>query len=135
MGIYTSLVSVPIKDYMAERRFENRALCADLVQVEWKDKSGWMRTSTALLEDISPSGACLQMDVQIAPRTAVRLTFGDKWLESRVKYCAFREIGYFIGLEFPKTSPWSRRLFRPKHMLDLSSLVRNADCSNERQLK
>ncbi len=114
---------------MTERRFEKRALCADLVQVEWKDKSGWKRHSTAVLEDISPGGACLQMDVPIAPRSTLQIAFGAESFESSVRYCAFRDIGYFIGLEFPKDRPWSRRLFRPKHMLELSRLVRNADCS------
>lgn len=40
----------------------------------------------------------------------------------RAVYCVFREIGYYVGLEFLEGSRWSRRLFRPRHLLDLSDL-------------
>jgi hypothetical protein len=50
---------------MQERRSEVRMLCADMVDVSWKDSSGKTRRATALLEDISHSGACLQLETAV----------------------------------------------------------------------
>ncbi|MDQ6663714.1 MAG: PilZ domain-containing protein [Acidobacteriota bacterium] len=108
---------------MPERRLEGRLLCADVVSVEWKDKSGWNRRADALLEDISPSGACLQTDAPIPARARVRVRVRDAVVEAEVRYCAFREIGYFVGLEFPAGHRWSKRLFRPKHLFDVKRLA------------
>ena len=47
-------------------------------------------------------------------------------LEGRVRYCVFREIGYFIGIEFQPGNKWSQRLFRPMHLLDPRRLVARA---------
>ena len=43
-------------------------LCADLVDVQWKDKNGRVRRAVANLEDISLSGACVQVDAPIPDR-------------------------------------------------------------------
>ncbi|MDQ2900082.1 MAG: hypothetical protein M3Y07_09810 [Acidobacteriota bacterium] len=114
---------MPINEHMPERRLEGRLLCADVVSVEWKDKSGWNRANDALLEDISPSGACLQADSPIPARSHVRIRVRDAVVEGEVRYCTFREIGYFVGIEFPTEHRWSKRLFRPKHLFDVQRLV------------
>ena len=44
----------------------------------------------------------------------------------KVKYCVFREIGYFLGIEFEAGSRWSRNDFRPQHLLDPRRLVNRA---------
>lgn len=41
----------------------------------------------------------------------------------RVRYCVYREIGYFVGVEFEPSSKWSRKTFKPQHLLDLKRLV------------
>jgi len=46
-------------------------LCADLVRIEWKDQAGNIREATAILEDISHSGACLQTDEALPDRKSV----------------------------------------------------------------
>jgi hypothetical protein len=43
-----------------------------------------------------------------------------------VKYCVFREIGYFLGVEFEAGTRWSQRHFRPQHLLDPRRLVTRA---------
>src|SRR5690242_6979545 len=49
-------------DVMDERRTDPRLLCADMVEISWKDSGGRTRHATALLEDIAVHGACLQLD-------------------------------------------------------------------------
>ena len=70
-----------------DRRVEPRLLCADLVDVQWKDQAGRTRRSVANLEDISLSGACLQVEHPVALGTAYRISYPKGILTGRVKYC------------------------------------------------
>ena len=108
---------------MLDRRIETRMLCADLVDLQWKDKTGRTRRSIANLEDISLSGACLQVDRPIPLMTNIRITYPKGELVAKVKYCVFREIGYFLGVEFEDGCRWSQQSFKPQHMLDPRRLV------------
>ncbi len=112
---------------MTEKRCEIRSLCADIVKLEWKDKAGWMRTAPAVLEDISPRGACLQVEFPVPVNVEAWIRHGENWVvPCRTAYCVYREIGYFTGVEFSPGIRWSRRAFRPGHLLDLAELVRAA---------
>jgi hypothetical protein len=111
---------------MLERRAEPRMLCADLVDIRWKEKGGRNRSAVANLEDISLSGACLQMDIQVPLNSQVRINYPKGELTGVVRYCHFREIGYFVGVQFQSGSRWSQRSFKPLHLLDPRTLVRRA---------
>jgi hypothetical protein len=101
-------------------------LCADLVDLHWIDQSDKTRRIVANLEDISLSGACIQADQPIPLGTKVRITYPNGELVGIVRYCVFREIGYFLGLEFDPEHRWSLRQYRPQHLLDPRRLVRSA---------
>ena len=111
---------------MQDRRNEVRMLCADMVNVQWKDKTGRTRKLLAHLEDISLSGACLQLDMPVPLQTVLRITYRKGKvegkvlgrLEGNVQYCVYHEIGYFIGVEFGEGFRWSQREFKPQHMVD-----------------
>lgn len=98
-------------------------LCADMVQVCWKDPAGRKCKSTALLEDISPSGMCLQFEIPVSIGTVVQVNCSGDKLTGTVRYCVYREIGYFVGVELEPSSKWSRDHFEPQHLLDLQELV------------
>lgn len=93
-------------------------LCADLIRVFWTDESGRQRQAVANLEDISHSGACLQLDAPIAEHTLLRISHPKLEVVGRVRYCVFRDTGFFLGIQFEPGYAWSERRFRPKHMLD-----------------
>jgi len=111
-----------MEERMLERRWERRLLCADLVQIEWKDRAGKTRSLTALLEDISRSGACLQLDSPIPVKTLLHVRHGRKTLDGTVNYCTHKAIGYFVGVTFAEKQRWSQRVFRPKHLVDPAKL-------------
>ena len=111
------------KKCMFERRIEPRMLCADMVDVQWKDKTGRIRRGVANLEDISLSGACLQFDQPIPLQTDLRISYPKGELTGKVRYCVYREIGYFLGVEFEAGCKWSQRHFKPQHLLDPRRLV------------
>ena len=103
---------------MVERRTELRMLCADVVYVHWKDETGTTRISLANLRDISPSGACLQLEAPIPLHSVIRIAYPKGELPGTVRYCVFREIGHFIGIEFEPGFRWSQHQFKPKHLLN-----------------
>src|SRR5271155_4098983 len=111
---------------MLDRRVEPRMLCADLVDVQWKDQSGRTRRGVANLEDISLSGACLQVDRPVPLGTDFRITYPNGELLGKVKYCVFREIGYFLGIEFDPGMRGPRGLSRPQLLLAPRRLVTRA---------
>jgi len=111
---------------MKERRAEPRLLCADLVNLCWQDADGKERRLVANLEDISSAGACLQTDVAIPPETPVRIEHPNGALTGRVRYCIYREIGYFLGIQFEAGCRWSEKDYQPQHLLDPRSLVPEA---------
>lgn len=93
-------------------------LCADLINVQWKDESGRKKKGVANLEDIALGGACIQMEEPIAPETQIEMSYPNGKLTGIVRHCEYRDIGYFLGIQFDSESTWSQSLFRPQHMLD-----------------
>src|SRR5437764_1431029 len=106
-----------------ERRTEARMLCADMVDVRWKERSGKQKKTTALLEDISSSGACLQMEAPIPLGVEIGWDSPKQFFSGYVRYCVYREIGYFVGVEFGEATKWSKQAYTPQHLLDLEKLV------------
>jgi hypothetical protein len=98
-------------------RNEDRELCADLVKVQWKNESGADKSEWAILGDISPSGACLEADEPIPPDTMVSLQFPRDHCQARIKYCTFDKVNYLIGVQFEQGYRWSRRRFKPEHLI------------------
>jgi hypothetical protein len=111
---------------MQERRIDPRLLCAELVEVIWTDKSGRQRRRIANLEDISLCGACVQLESAMPCGTQVSVRYGDGQLTGTVRHCLYQGIGYFLGIEFDPGCRWSRKHFRPRHLLDLQQLVKTA---------
>jgi len=107
---------------MQDRRSEVRMMCADMVEVFWKNE-GRSQRAIAILEDISPSGACLQLEAPVPLGTEICWTASRRKFHGQVRYCVYREIGYFVGVEMETGSRWSRRAFRPQHLLDLRELI------------
>lgn len=111
---------------MNERRVDTRLLCAELVEVHWKDKSARQRRRIANLEDISLSGACIQLEIPLLRGTPVTIRYGDGQLVGSVRYCLYRDLGYFVGIEFAAGCKWSSKHFRPRHLLDPRQLMERA---------
>jgi hypothetical protein len=109
---------------MDDKRFEPRMLCADLVEIYWKDKTGKDRKAIANLEDISGSGACLQLELAVPLQTTIQIGYPKGKLHGRVRYCVYREIGYFLGVEFDPGQRWSKSAFKPQYMFDPRQLVK-----------
>jgi hypothetical protein len=108
---------------MSERRNNDRLLCAELVQVTYRDASGLTRRTVANLEDISFCGLCLQLEAGIPEDTRIVIQYGDGEIQGTVRHCLFRSEGYFLGVEFNDDYRWSTMDFLPKHLLNPRELV------------
>ena len=106
-------------------------LCADLVEAQWRSSNGRKHRVVANLEDISLSGACLQLDEPIPVYSVVRISYPTGSFEGTVRYCVYREIGYFVGLQFEPGYKWSLGDFEPRHLLDPRSLMQGFEKSSE----
>ena len=108
---------------MIERRGEIRFLCSDLIKIRVEGPQS--RDLTANLEDISASGACLQLEEPLPVDAPVCLLCPRCRLRGKVKYCVHNEIGYFIGVRFLAGQKWSRERYEPKHLLDPTQILRS----------
>lgn len=106
---------------ITENRTVIRFLCADIVRVSWADATG-LKTLEAVLEDISPLGACIQVEEPIPPDVELTLAADDNNLSGVVSYCVYRDYGFFAGIRFLGTN-WSTGIFLPQHLIDLRVLV------------
>lgn len=108
---------------MEDRRLEPRLMCADLIDIWWVDRFGRTQKGLANLEDISNSGACLQVDAPVPAETLLHIVHPKATFEGRVRYCVYRETGYFLGIKFEAGFRWDRQRFRPKHLFDPRTLL------------
>jgi PilZ domain-containing protein len=108
---------------MIERRVENRFLCADLVRVDRLVGEDEFETLEAVLEDISPLGACIQTETEVPLGSTLTISIGEQMFAGYVCYCSFREIGYFVGLRFSDETRWSTEIVEPQHLTSLQALV------------
>jgi hypothetical protein len=113
---------------MNERRLDGRFLCADLVKVAWRvgcslDGREAFRTVEAVLEDISPLGACVQVEEMIPAGSPVSISKEAAQFFGEVSYCVYRDYGYFAGVRFSDETRWSRGKFVPEHLTDLRTLA------------
>lgn len=107
------------KQNVKHGRREERIECAQLVHVVFRDGAGRKRKLPAVLEDISPGGACVMLEEALAPETPVSLLYPSGRYHGRVRYCEQQPAGYFTGVEFDSGYRWSKRQFKPEHLLQL----------------
>lgn len=101
-----------------ERRSEPRLWCSELVQIWQKVDGRWKRIGSGVLEDISHSGICIQLEDPVVKGSTLRVRTDEWKVEGEVRYCVYRDIGYYVGLKLDEDSKWSEDSFRPQHLVD-----------------
>ncbi len=107
------------------QRNNERSLCADLIKIVWTDESGGKQKELAALEDISPGGACLQVEHPIPIDTPISILYPDGCYHGRIRYWFFQHTGYFVGVEFDPGYEWSKHQYMPSHFIEFHSIQRN----------
>jgi len=103
---------------MNDRRSEQRLLCSQLVVFRLGEPAGSAESHEAILEDISAAGACVQLNEPVPVGVAGDLVVPGHRLPGTIRYCEFRRIGYFVGIEFEPGVTWAEGQFQPEHLLD-----------------
>ena len=117
-----------LKANMNERRSESRMLCADLVEVCWYDRTGHSRSTMANLEEVSPHGVHLVVDVALPPGTDLvfRMKRGD--MTATVRDCRHEpDFGFAVAAQLPKKHRWKSQ---PRHLFDPRGLERREAARN-----
>ena len=104
---------------MQNRRSEPRFMCAELVKLRIRRAAGLVEV-VANLEDISDSGACVQLEAAVEAGADVEMICAKCRLKGQVRYCRFAEIGYDVGIAFEEEGSPKRRHFIPEHLLEFS---------------
>ena len=110
---------LPINNLMEqkERRLETRDLCADLIKMAWTPEFELPKADWAILGDISPSGACLEIEEPVPVDAVVELQFGKDRFQAVVQYCKYDKVNYLLGVEFKEGYRWSSKRWEPKHLV------------------
>ena len=109
---------------MKERRIERRVLCAELVEVGWRDQTGQRHGAIANLEEISTQGASIILEAALSVGTTVQIRCLRGVFTGAVCYCHHEpDFGYVAGLEFVGGTRWDMRKYRPRHLLDPLSVA------------
>lgn len=109
---------------MRDRRRAPRLLCSDLLTMQ-VPSGARRREVLAILEDLSASGACVQVDEPLPEGEEVTLVTADNHrIPAEVRHCHLAgPLGYFVGVRFTGGWKWSQELYRPPHILDLEELL------------
>jgi PilZ domain len=91
---------------MGERRFETRLARAETVDIVGQDAAGQTHRWTALMTDISPSGASLRTQLPIQVGTAISFVYQNQVLNGKVRHCVSRKAQYLLGIEFQPGCRW-----------------------------
>jgi hypothetical protein len=102
---------------MRLRRKEDRSLCAELLEITWKDEQGLVKHAAASLEDISTRGLCLGIEGPLPLGTLLTIYYPNGKYEGRVRYCHSDPAGFLVGVQFEPGHRWSRHDFRPSHLV------------------
>jgi hypothetical protein len=94
-------------------------MCSELVRVVRHSPEQPPSETVANLEDISPSGACMQLEEAIQVGTDIEILCSTYRLKGKVRYCRLVEIGYDVGVEFVPRQAWDPSRFVPEHLLDI----------------
>ena len=105
----------------SDRRQHRRQMCADFVQVAWLAPSARRSSYVGIIEDVSPEGLCINLDVPVPVGTEVHLHTRGFQGEAEVRYSRSSEVGYLVGLEFLDGYTWDQKKWRPKHLLETAA--------------
>jgi hypothetical protein len=73
-----------------------------VVEVSWEDQFGTRHTSSAKLEDTSPSGACLRVKVPVTIGSAMKVNSYRERFSGTARYCRTDRRDFVVGIQKDK---------------------------------
>jgi hypothetical protein len=102
---------------MAERRSEPRYMCSELVDILIRREDQTVQQAIANLEDISRSGACVQLDEAVRLGADIEIVCSTCRFKGKVRNCRFAGNLYDVGVAFDDPGAWDASRYEPAHLL------------------
>ena len=102
---------------MAEKRSEPRYMCSELVNILIRHEDQTVREAIANLEDISPSGAWVQLDEAVRLGADIEIVCATCRFKGKVRNCRFAGSLYDVGVAFDDPGAWDASRYEPAHLL------------------
>jgi hypothetical protein len=116
---------------MAERRSEPRYMCSELVSILIHHEGQTVQRAMANLEDISPSGACFQLEEAIRLGAGIEIVCSTCRFKGKVRNCRCAGGGYDVGVAFDKPQAWDATRYQPAHLLPVETGLAQVDASSK----
>lgn len=100
-----------------------RYLCSELMNVRMLSADGVRHEAIGILEEISASAACLQLDERPGINTRIQFvaqeTDGAAEMAGTVTKCEHEPgVGYYVVVRFGRSFRWHPAIYKPKHLFD-----------------
>src|ERR1019366_438049 len=102
---------------MVDKRREPRYMCSELVNILIRLKDRTVQQAVANLEDISPSGACVQLDEAVRLGADIEIVCSSCRFKGKVRNCRFAGSRYDVGVAFDNPGAWDASQYEPAHLL------------------
>src|ERR1039457_950164 len=102
---------------MTEKRGEPRYMCSELVKILIRYDDQTVREAIANLEDISRSGACVQLDEAVRLGVDIEIACSTCRFKGKVCNCRFAGSLYDVGVAFDDPGAWDASRYQPAHLL------------------
>jgi hypothetical protein len=106
---------------MAQKRSEPRYMCAELVNILIRHEDQTVEEAVANLEDISPSGACVQLDAAVRVGADIEIVCATCRFKGQVRNCRYTDGGYDVGVIFDHPRAWDVSVYEPAHLLPIET--------------
>jgi PilZ domain len=106
---------------MAQKRSEPRYMCAELVNIVIRHEDQTVEEAVANLEDISPSGACVQLEAAVRLGVDIEIVCSTCRFKGKVRNCRFAGAGYDVGVAFDTPRAWDASRYEPAHLLPVET--------------
>jgi hypothetical protein len=120
---------------MAEKRCEPRYMCSELVNILIRYEDHTVHEAIANLEDISRSGACIQLDEAVRPGADIEIMCSTCSFKGKVRNCRHTGGRYDVGVAFDNVGAWDASRYEPAHLLPvetgLAYVNAHADAHND----
>ena len=102
---------------MTEKRGEPRFMCSELVNIVIRHEDQTVQEAIANLEDISRSGACIQLDEAVRLGADIEIVCSTCRFKGKVRNCRFAGSRYDVGVAFDDPGAWDASRYAPAHLL------------------
>jgi hypothetical protein len=102
---------------MAEKRSEPRYMCSELVNILIRHEDQTEQEAIANLEDISRSGACVQLDEAVRLGADIEIVCSTCRFKGKVRNCRYAGSRYDVGVAFDHPGAWDASRYEPAHLL------------------